>query len=162
MNSHSSWWFAYVGYLYSFIIKVTYCYHGHIYRCIWDVWCQLFVQFICWEWLYRQQIQHQGVETWIHLARAPLLFSSSSSRSNRVASGLAYESLTRRCVIIDLCTHTPSHTDGRPCRQMTAQTGSVWLGYTEQTLASYLMAGYGLHLFPTSAPPGTQSLHHST
>lgn len=50
--------------------------------------------------------------------------------------GLAYESLTRRCVIIDPLHPHPPLADGRPCRQMTAQTGSVWLGYTEQTLAA--------------------------
>lgn len=30
----------------------------------------------------------------------------------------------------------PPFAEGRPCRQMTAQTGNVWLGYTEQTLAA--------------------------
>lgn len=46
-----------------------------------------------------------------------------------------YGSLTRRCVIVDPFT-APSLTTRRPCRRMTAQTGSVWLGYTEQTLAA--------------------------
>jgi len=51
--------------------------------------------------------------------------------------GLAYESLTQWCVIIDPSTYTnPLPCHRRPCRQMTAQTGNVWLGYTEQTLAA--------------------------
>lgn len=56
--------------------------------------------------------------------------------------GLDYESLTGWCVIIDpftythIQTHTASVADGRSCRQMTAQTGNVWLGYAEQTLAA--------------------------
>lgn len=72
---------------------------------------------------------------------APLLSRgrSAGSGSNWAASGPGLWVInTAACHRWPLRTHTPPHSyaDGRPCRQMTAQTGSVWLGYAEQTLAA--------------------------
>lgn len=134
MNSPSvAWWFACVGSLCSSIINLTERCHGHTRRrtrrnqSSWSFSLQITS--------VREQISasHRGGEP---------------RRSTSRLGVLVYESLTP-------CHHWPPHAVGRPRRQMTAQTGSVRSGYTEQTLAAtwrldmvYICFSHQLTSFP--------------